>query len=37
MLDVKQAGIKYHFMNVWYDSAWDWTLVSGAIDEHSTH
>ena len=23
MLSVKQGGIKYHFLSLWYDSAWD--------------
>ena len=26
MLSVKQGGIKYHFLSLWYDSTWDWTL-----------
>ena len=33
MLNVEQEGIKYHFLNVWYDSTWEWTLVSQAIDK----
>ena len=37
MLSVKQEGIKYHFLSLWYDSTWDWTLVSQTIGEHSTH
>ena len=37
MLSVKQGGIKYHFLGLWYDATWDWTLVSRAISEHSTH
>ena len=37
MLSVKQGGIKYHFLSLWYDAAWDWTQVSRAIGEHSTH
>ena len=36
MLSVKQGGIKYHFLSLWYDSTWDWTPVSQAIGEHST-
>ena len=36
MLSVKQGGIKYHFLSLWHDSAWDWISVSWAIDEHST-
>ena len=35
MLSVKQGGIKYHFLSLWYDSTWDWTEVSRAIGEHS--
>ena len=31
MLSVKQGGIKYHFLSIWYDATWDWTLVSRAI------
>ena len=27
MLSVKQGGIKYHFLSLWYDSTRDWTLV----------
>ena len=34
---VKPGGIKYHFMNLWYDSTWDWTLVARTIGKHSTH
>ena len=30
MLSVKQGGIKYHFLSLWYDSTWDWTPVSRA-------
>ena len=37
MLSVKQGGIKYHFLSLWYDSTWDWTQVSQAIGEHSNH
>ena len=37
MLSVKQGDIKYHFFSLLYDSNWDWTLVSWAIGEHSTH
>ena len=32
-----QGRIKYHFLSLWYDSNWDWTLVSRTIGEHSTH
>ena len=35
MPSVKQGGIKYHFLSLWYDSTWDWTQVSWAIGEHS--
>ena len=35
MLSVKQGGIKYHFLSLWYDSTWDWTQVSRAIGEVS--
>ena len=35
MLSVKQGGIKYHFLSLWYDSTWYWTQVSRAIGEHS--
>ena len=37
MLRVKLGGIEYHFLSLWYDSTWDWTLVSQAIGKHSTH
>ena len=30
MLSVKQGGIKYNFLSLWYDSTWDWTPVSPA-------
>ena len=32
VVSAKQGGIKYY----WYDSTWDWTLVSRTIGEHST-
>ena len=35
MLSVKQGGIKYHFLSLWYDLTWDWTQVSRTIGEHS--
>ena len=35
MLRVKQGGIKYHFLSLWYDLTWDWTQVSQAIGEYS--
>ena len=37
MLSVKQGGIKYHFLSLWYDSTWDWTQVTRAISEYSNH
>ena len=33
----KQDSIKYHFLSLWYDSTWDWTLISRTISEHSTY
>ena len=36
MLNVKQGGIKYHFLSLWYDSTWDWTQVSRAIAKHNS-
>ena len=30
---VKQGGIKYHFLSLWYDSTGDWTPVSQTICE----
>ena len=33
MLSVKQGGIKYHFLSLWYDLTWDWTPVSRTIRE----
>ena len=35
ILSVKQGGIKYHFLNLCYDSTWDWTPLSQAIGKHS--
>ena len=35
MLSVKQGGIKYHFLSLWYDLGMN--PVSWAIGEHSTH
>ena len=37
MLRVKQWVIRYHFLNFWYNSTWDWTPVSRAIDENYNH
>ena len=34
MLSVKQSGIEYQFLSLWYDSTWDWTQFSKAIGEH---
>ena len=34
MLSVKQGGIKYHFMCLWYDSTCGWTLVSQVKDAY---
>ena len=28
MLSVKQGDIKYQFLSLWYDSTWNWTLIS---------
>ena len=33
ILGVKQGGIKYHFLSLW----WDWTPVSWTIGKHSYH
>ena len=35
MLSIKQGGMKYDFLNLRYDSTWDWTPVSQVIHEHS--
>ena len=37
LLSVKQGGIKYYFLSLWYDATWDKTQVSRTIGEHSTH
>ena len=37
MLSVKQGSIKYHFLSLCYDSTWDWTQVSQAIDDTLTN
>ena len=34
MLSVKQGSIKNHFLSLWYDPTWDWTVVSRIIDEY---
>ena len=36
-MSVKQECNKYHFLNLCYNSTWDWTPVSQAISDHSTH
>ena len=35
VLSVKEGGIKYHFLSLWYDSTWDWTQVSQTTGKHS--
>ena len=35
MLSVKEGGMKYHFLSLWYGSTRDWTLVSLAIAKQS--
>ena len=37
MLSVNQGGINYHFLSLWYDATWDWTLFFRAIGKYSTH
>ena len=37
MMSVKQGGIKYHFLSLWYDSTGDWTTIFLTIGEDSTH
>ena len=37
MLSVKQGGMKYHFLSLYYDSTGDWSPVSWTIREHFTH
>ena len=36
ILSVEQGGIKYQFFSLWYDSTWDWCLVSRVIGKHAT-
>ena len=36
VLSAKKGSIEYHFFSLWYESTWDWTLVSWTIGEHST-
>ena len=31
VLSVKQRGIEYHFLSLWYDSTWDWTRSPGPL------
>ena len=31
MLSIEQGIIKYHFFNLWYNTTWNWTLISRAI------
>ena len=37
MIGVKQGGIKYHFLSLWYDSTWNGNLVSRIIGKYSTY
>ena len=37
LLSVKQGGIKYNFLSLWYDLTWDWTPASQTVGKHSTH
>ena len=37
MLSIKQGGIKYQFLSLWYDLTSDWIPVSWTIGEHSNH
>ena len=37
MLSIKQGGIKYNFLSLWYDSTWDGIPVSQGIREHSNY
>ena len=34
ILIVKQVGIMYHFLSLWYDTTLDWTPFSRDIGEH---
>ena len=36
-LSVKQGGIKYYFLSLWYHPTWDWTPSSQTINKHSNH
>ena len=33
MLRDKQGVIKYHFLSLWYNSTYDWTLVSRILGD----
>ena len=35
MLSIKERGIKYHFLSLWYDLTLDWNPVSWITTEHS--
>ena len=37
MFSVKEQGIKYYFLSLWYDSIWDLTPVSWTVGKHPTH
>ena len=37
MLSVKQGGIKYHFLSLWYELTGDWTQVFLAIVKCSNY
>ena len=34
MLGVKQGGIKYHFLSLWYDATWNCTPISRDLELH---
>ena len=36
-LSAKKGSIWYHFLSLWYESTWDWILVTQSIDKHSNH
>ena len=37
MLSVKQGGINYHFLSLWYDLTWDRTQVSQTTDTSNNY
>ena len=37
MQSVKQGGIMYHFLSLWYESTRDWTQVYRDIGEYSNY